>query len=118
MSNDAQLLASDEIPNTTAKVEIRDIACIRRSHTVKADYTTGITTVHAMADRITVRISYLYSMGTMVKGVTVTDAKNLYSRIAGMIELLNAVAECETLQQQLRDDLECAYSNALARLRK
>jgi hypothetical protein len=117
MSNDAHLLVS-EIPNTTAKVEIRDVACIRRSHTVKADCTTGIATVQVIADRISFRISYLYSMGTMVKGVTVTDAKNVYFRICGQIDLLNAVAECETLQQQLRDDLECAYSTALARLRK
>lgn len=87
-------------------------------HKFEADFATSDDTIRQMVARLNVRIVHLGNMGDRVKGVTVTDAKELFAEIRGGIELLNAVCESRTLQQELHGNLALAFKAATDRLRR
>lgn len=97
-------------------VSVRDVFGILRTHSLTPDFGTVDGTLHALAERLTYRISHLYTLGSLTPA-TITDAKSLRAEIKGGIELLAAVADCHALQQALRDDADYAFDRAVERLR-
>ena len=85
---------------------------------VSADFQTAEETISAIVARIECKIRYLSSYGCMIKGVTISEAKDTAREIRGMISALDCVCESRTLQSELLDDLATARAKALDRLRK
>lgn len=89
-----------------------------RAHKFVADFATSDETIRAMVARLNIRIVLLGSYGDHVKGVTMTDAKDLFAEIRGGIVLLNTVCESRSLQDELHSNLELAFKAATDRLRR
>ena len=85
---------------------------------VIADFPTSEATISAIVARIETKTRYLSCLGRTVKGVTVTDAKDMAREIRGMISALECVCLSVTLQTALLVALAAARTEALDRLRK